>query len=176
MGCQLSTVKLNGRFFFREPSPSFHAMPAVHFYCVLCGTALQTSSESRYDLTKCPCCSRYVPVPRPVHLTGDFSRYQPVFPPEVLGLSVKFQCSTCGSTISADARCEGRQLHCDDCGAKAVVPRWSNVASWSRASEADKIARLRATRSPARVVPPTLSVDEIDFLRGTESPKPEAAA
>ncbi|MEP6672321.1 MAG: hypothetical protein ABJF10_24365 [Chthoniobacter sp.] len=150
-------------------------MPAVQFYCVLCGSALQTSSDSRYDLTKCPCCSRYVPVPRPVNLTGDFSRYQPVLPPEVLGLSVKFQCTTCGVVIAADARCEGRQLRCDDCGAKTTVPRWSNVASW-RFSEAGQIARLRAARPPVRVEPPTLSVDEIDFLRGTESRKPEAAA
>ncbi|MDR3401667.1 MAG: hypothetical protein P4L99_04130 [Chthoniobacter sp.] len=151
-------------------------MPAVHFYCVLCGAALQTSSESRYDLMKCDCCSRYVPVPRPVNVTGDFTRYQTVFPPEVLGLSVKFQCSTCHAVISADARCEGRHLTCDECGAKTAVPRWSNVANWPRFSEAGKIARLRAKRPAVRAEPPTLSVEEIDFLRGTESRKPEAAA
>ncbi len=66
MGCQLVIVKLNGRFFFENRARASTPMSAVHFYCVLCGTALETSSDSRHDLTKCPCCSRYVPVPRPM--------------------------------------------------------------------------------------------------------------
>src|SRR5882724_8301334 len=63
---------------------SFHAMSTVHFFCVLCGTALQISSGSRQDLIKCSCCSRHVPVPRRADIEGDFTSYQPVFPPEVL--------------------------------------------------------------------------------------------
>ncbi len=109
-------------------------------------------------------------------MTGNPNSYQAVFPPEVLGLSVKFRCDACGAVISADARCEGRPLACDDCGIKVTVPRWSDVATWPRFSEAGQIARLRASQPPARVEPPTLTVEEIDFLRGTDSGKPEAAA
>src|SRR5689334_22341592 len=99
MGCQLFAVKLNGRFFFVSQfhGLSRYAMPDVHFYCVLCGTALEASSESHYDLVKCHCCSRHVPVPRPAHGPGNVSAYSPVFPPDVLELLVKFQCTACGS-------------------------------------------------------------------------------
>lgn len=162
---------MGGSFFASRPE--FHAMSNVHFFCILCGTALQTSSDTRHDLMKCHGCSRHVPVPRPANLTGDFS-YLPAFPPQVLELAVKFQCAGCGVVMRADARCEGRRVACDDCGAKTTIPRWSNLSNWTRFSEAGVIARMRAIPMPGAAAPPTLSVEEIDFLRGAESRKPES--
>ena len=157
---------------FFGATPSFYVMSTVHFYCVLCGSALQTSADSRYELLKCPCCSRYVPVPRPVNGPGNTASYPPVFPPDVLGLLVKFQCGACQAVLHADARYEGHAVVCSSCGAHAAVPRWSNTPSWPLPLLSDE-SRQRASR---RAAAPTLSVEEIDFLRGTDSGKSEAVA
>ena len=151
-------------------------MPTVHFYCVLCGSALQSPSDSLDDLSQCPSCSRYVPVPRRANGPGSFANYAPVFPPDVMELLVKFQCTSCGSALYADARYEGRDVVCTSCGARTRIPRWSNVPDWPRFSEAGQIARMRGSGSSARAQAPALSADEIEFLRGTESRKPEAVA
>ena len=150
-------------------------MPAVHFYCILCGAALQTSSDSGYNLMQCDHCSRHVPVPKPVSGLGDFTRYAPVFPPEVLELLVKFQCAACDRVLYVDARYEGREVACPDCDARTGVPRWSDVPSWPHPSEMSGKTRLRTTPSRSAMKAPTLSEEEIDFLRGEESNKPAAA-
>ena len=150
-----------GSSFFAN-CPDFSTMSTVHFFCVLCGNALQTSADSRYDLLKCTCCSRHVPVPRPVNGPGNASNYPPVFPPDVLGLLVKFKCTTCGGVLHADARYEGHAVVCSTCNAHTAVPRWSNTPAW--------------TLPVARASAPALSEEEIDFLRGGETGKPEAAA
>jgi predicted RNA-binding Zn-ribbon protein involved in translation (DUF1610 family) len=95
-----------------------------------------------------------------------------VFPPDVLELLIKFQCTDCSSVLHADARYEGRDVTCPDCGAKTGIPRWSSMPGWPRFSDAEE----DAGRPPAEVKAPTLSDDEIDFLRGADSGKPEAAA
>jgi DNA-directed RNA polymerase subunit RPC12/RpoP len=97
-----------------------------------------------------------------------------VFPPDVLELLVKFQCTSCGSALYADARYEGREVVCTSCSARTGIPRWSNVPNWPRFSEAGQITRMRTSGASAAAKAPTLSVDEIEFLRGTESRKPEA--
>ena len=151
-------------------------MPAVHFYCILCGTALQSPSDSRHDLTQCTGCSRYVPVPRPANGPGNHTQYPPVFPPDVLELSVKFQCTACGSALRTDARCEGRSVACPHCHAKIRIPRWSSVLNWPRPLKPGEPPRQRAPRPAAELKAPVLSVEEIDYLSGAESRKPEAAA
>src|SRR5476651_1275208 len=133
---------------FSRAVPSFHAMSTIQFYCVLCGVGLQTSSNSRYDLMRCPCCSRHVPVPRPASGPGNLSHYPPVFPPDVLELSVKFLCTACGSALRADARCEGREVTCPDCGGKTGIPRWSNVPGGPRLAEAGEQTEMAAARPP----------------------------
>jgi DNA-directed RNA polymerase subunit RPC12/RpoP len=151
-------------------------MSTVPFYCVLCGAALQISSDSRYDLVKCACCSRYVPAPRLMDGPAN-SAYPPVFPPGVLELLVKFECTACGSVLHADARCEGRDARCPSCRARTGIPRWSNAPGWPFPADADEQTRTRPPQAPDRAAVPALSVEEIDFLRGeAESGKPEAAA
>ena len=151
-------------------------MSTVHFYCVLCGTALETSSESQHDLLKCRGCARNVPVPRRADATGDFRRYAHVFPPDVLELLVKFQCTACGAVLYADARCEGREVVCSSCRVRTGIPCWSNLLDGPRFAEAGAITRMRSNRSAARGEAPMLSPEEIEFLRGPRSDKPEAGA
>jgi len=78
--------------------------------------------------------------------------------------------------LHAEARYEGRQVACPDCGARTGIPRWSNVPGWPRHADAGEKARMRTTPSPAGAKSPTLSEEEIDFLRGADPRKPEAAA
>jgi hypothetical protein len=160
-------VKLAVRFFLTRPE-FFHSMSTIRFFCVICGTALQASADSHYDLATCHSCTRYIPVPRPVSLPGKFTRYQPVLPPKVLELSVTFQCEACGSRLRADARREGRQIVCPVCAGTTAVPRWSNVPGWSPAAVSEKV-RVEAPRPPARTNAATLSIEEINFLRGEAS-------
>jgi hypothetical protein len=176
MGCQVVAVKPNGRFFFPGGPARFSLMSTVHFYCVHCGSALQTAAESRYDLVKCGVCARFVPVPRPVNGPGKFASYPHVFPPEVLGLLVKFKCEACQCVLHADARYEGQAVICTGCGAHAPVPRWSSTPGWPLPRDAADQARQAAAQRPGRVGAPVLSVDEIEFLRGVDVGKPEAAA
>ena len=139
-------------------------MPIVNFYCVLCGSALQISSESPRETLKCGCCSRHVPVPKSSRDFYDAASAQPVLPPEVLELLVKFQCTTCGTELYADARSEGRDVVCSSCKKRTGIPRWS-----------DRLVRRNA-RPAMRAHAPTLSAEEIDFLRGSESGKPGVTA
>jgi DNA-directed RNA polymerase subunit RPC12/RpoP len=102
--------------------------------------------------------------------------FQPVFPPDVLELSVKFQCSACRSVLHADARCEGREVLCPTCGIKIGIPRWSNVLSWPRTADGAEKARTKGPHASG-ITAPTLSMEEIDFLRGGgSSRKPEATS
>ena len=146
-------------------------MSTAHFYCVHCGSALQTAVDSRYDLVKCGACTRYVPVPRPVNGPGNSASYPHVFPQDVLGLLVKFKCTACDHVLHADARYEGQAVVCTGCGAHAPVPRWSNTPAWLSKDSGEQ-ARQRLSRVEA----PVLSVEEIEFLRGADVGKPEAAA
>lgn len=151
-------------------------MSAVHFYCVLCGAALQTSAESRYDLLQCHACTRYVPVPQPAHGPGNFAAYPPVFPPEVLELLLKFQCAVCNTTLQTDARYEGRDFACPQCGEETTIPCWSNMPHSPLHAETGETSRQRSRLPFTRVETPVLSEEELDFLRGIETGKPEAAA
>lgn len=151
-------------------------MSAVHFYCVLCGTALQTSADSRYDLLQCHACTRYVPVPRPAHGPGNFAAYPPVFPPEVLELLLSFECTACHAALQTDARCEGREFACPQCGEQTTVPRWSHTPQLLVQAETTETMRRRSRLLSARVEVPVLSEEELEFLRGNEPGKPEAAA
>ena len=156
-------------------------MPTISFYCVICGTALEAPCDSQYDLAKCHSCSRHVPVPRPASLVGNHTRFQAVFPPAVLELSVTFLCGECGSRLRADARREGRKIDCPICSKETEIPRWSTVPSWS-AWEAGEKSRVvparppRPPRPPIRTEAAALSAEEIEFLRGEASVNPEAAA
>lgn len=143
-------------------------MSTIRFYCVICGAALAAPADSHYDLTKCHACARHVPVPRPVNLLGDFTRYQAVFPASVLELSVTFNCGECGSRLRADARREGRKIICPICSGTTDVPRWSTVPMW-RPQEAAEKARGGASRLRGHAGAATLSAEEIAFLRGGAS-------
>lgn len=151
-------------------------MSPVQFYCVFCGNALQASSDLPSDFMKCPCCSRDVPVPRPASGSRNFTNYPSVLPPGVLDILVKFKCTACSSVLYADARYEGREVVCSGCGIQTGIPRWSQTPNWPRFSEVGEIDRMRARKSQVRTEAPRLSLEEIDYLRGTESRKPEAAA
>jgi predicted RNA-binding Zn-ribbon protein involved in translation (DUF1610 family) len=151
-------------------------MSAVHFYCVLCGAALQTSADSRYDLLQCHACTRYVPVPRAAHGPGNFAAYPPVFPPEVLELLLKFQCAVCNTLLQTDARYEGREFACPQCAGETTIPCWSNMRHSLLRAETDEPSRRRSRLLSDRVAAPILSEEELDFLRGVEPGKPEAAA
>jgi len=141
-------------------------MPTIRFYCVICGTALHASADSKDDVMECQSCARWVPVPRFLNLTGGVTGCLPAFPPEVLELAVKFLCTKCGRRLRVDARWEGRAIVCPACGEKTDVPRWSTVLRWSRTSESGKEAPLPASRGGVTADTATLSTEEIDFLRG----------
>lgn len=147
-------------------------MPTISFYCVICGTSLEASSDSQFDLIECHACTRYVPVPRPANLKGNFTKCQSVLPRRVLELSVTFHCMACDSRLRTDARWEGRRIACPDCGGKTEVPRWSTVPSWPSPPELPMPEKRRPIRMEAAV----LSREEIEFLRGEGSSSPEAAA
>lgn len=151
-------------------------MPTTHFFCVICGAALRASSDSPDDLMECHACSRYVPVPRPAGLREESAGYLPVFPPEVLELSVKFQCTRCESWLRADARWEGRGVSCPDCGDKTTIPRWSAGLCWSHFSETGDVKSVPVPRRRVGVEAATLSIEEIDFLRGSACRSPGAVA
>lgn len=150
-------------------------MSSIQFYCVLCGSALEVPRDAQHDLMKCEACSRNVPVPRRAKGVGNFKCYPHVFPPEVLELLVKFQCSGCGAKLYADARCEGRDVVCADCGVHTRIPIWSNVPDGPKFLDPEKIGRRQVTNT-ARREAPVLSPEEVEFLRGASPGQPEAAA
>lgn len=156
-----------------RPDPGFFVMPTIRFYCVICGTAMKTSSDSPDDVVQCPSCSRRVPVPRLTSLSGRFAGCVPVFPPEVLDLEVKFLCTSCRNRLRADARWEGRNVVCPVCSKKTAVPRWSRVPMWSRAPEA-AVAASRPDRPGNETAVVSLSPEEIEFLSEAPPPNKEA--
>lgn len=147
-------------------------MSTIKFYCVICGTALEMPSDSLHDLVECYACAHYVPVPRPANLRGKFTNCQTVLPSKVLELTVTFDCTECGSRLRTDARWEGRQIRCPDCEKSTSVPRWSTVPSWPSTRRMPVPLMAPAIDAKAAV----LSAEEIEFLRGDEPAKPEAAA
>jgi DNA-directed RNA polymerase subunit RPC12/RpoP len=153
-----------------------NAMPKIRFFCVICGTALQESADSQDDVMECPSCARYVPVPKLAHLPGRFTGSLPVFPPDVIEVSVKFECTSCHRRLRADARWEGRVVVCPVCKAKTGVPRWSTVPHWPRSAEPGKETLKPAAGAPGDAGTARLSTDEIDFLSGPGSKNSGAAA
>ena len=153
-------------------------MPTICFFCVLCGAALQVSSESADDLMECRSCARHVPVPRLANLLGRSRDYLPVLPPEILELTVKFRCTQCSSPLRADARTEGRGVTCPDCEGSTKVPRWSTALAWPPTVSKGSRAAPRpmpAMRMPIATEAAPLSVEEIDFLSGQIAKSPGAA-
>ena len=142
-------------------------MSSIRFFCVICGTALHASPESQGDVTECSSCARQVPVPRLVNLPGRATGCLPAFPPEVLELAVKFLCTHCGRRLRVDARWEGREIVCPVCNGKTAVPRWSRAPTSGETP-------VRATRAPVDLNAATLSIEEIDFLRGPGTSNPKA--
>ena len=142
--------------------PRLNPMPTIRFFCIICGTGLRGTSDSRDHVTECPSCTRRVPVPQLADIHGDSGNYAPVLPPDVLELSVKFLCAACRSPLRADARWEGRTVVCPVCGDKTGVPRWSRVTHWPRSQDSGK-------GTPSSVAPDAtkLSEDEIAFLSTT---------
>lgn len=153
----------------------FPVTPPLRFFCVICGTALETSADSHHDLLECHSCTCCVPVPRPASLMGRFLNCQPVLPSRVLELSVTFHCTACQSRLRTDARLEGREITCPDCGHETGVPRWSTVPSWLPPAVAEK-PRARTPPPRIRAEAAVLSAAEIEFLRGPASESPGAAA
>jgi DNA-directed RNA polymerase subunit RPC12/RpoP len=151
-------------------------MHTISFFCVICGCALQASSDSQHDLVECHSCFRFVPVPRPVSLRGKFARCQSVLPPEVLELSVTFECTACSSRLCTDARWEGRKIGCPDCGETTRIPRWSTLPSWPQESGNEERPRVPVPQPSIDTNAAVLSSEEIEFLRGAASMNPGAAA
>jgi len=141
-------------------------MPTFRFYCVICGTPLHASTDSKDDLMECPSCVRYVPVPKLANLSDRFTGCPPAFPPDVLEVSVKFLCTQCGRRLRVDARWEGRNVVCPSCIGKTAVPRWSTVTNWPHPLESGSEKPVPASRSTVDAEAATLSIEEIDFLRG----------
>lgn len=146
-------------------------MPTNRFFCIFCGTVLEGNSDSRADVVVCPSCAHHVPVPRLADIPAGSDGCGPVFPPEVLELSLKFLCTGCRSPLRADARWEGLSIACPACHEKIMIPRWSRVTRWPRSADADKKIQNSATSGVVR-----LSADEIDFLSTTGTGKPGANA
>jgi DNA-directed RNA polymerase subunit RPC12/RpoP len=149
-------------------------MPTIRFFCVICGTTLTAPADSPKNIVECPSCSRCVPVPRPVGLTGRLTRCAPVFPPDVLELEVKFLCAFCNNRLRADARWEGRSVICPVCSEKTGVPRWSAGFRWSGVNHETDTPDVRAASTPATA--PRLSEDEIAFLTDPATAIPGAVS
>ncbi len=155
-----------------EVSPMFFGlcpMPTNRFFCIFCGTVLEGTTDPCADVIVCPSCAHHVPVPRLADIPSGADGCGPVFPSEVLELSLKFLCSGCRSPLRADARWEGRTIKCPACHEKITIPRWSGVARWPKSSDAEKSTQKSAPSSGVR-----LSMDEIDFLSTAAAGKPGA--
>jgi len=133
-------------------------MPTIRFFCVICGTALEGSTESTTGVAQCHSCAHHVPVPHLADVPELCAAPVPAFPPEVLAMEVKFLCTSCQSRLGADARWEGRGFVCPVCGDKTRVPRWSRVQHWPRPAESALKAKAKRTADA------TLSPEEIAFL------------
>lgn len=151
-------------------------MPTIRFFCVICGTALSAPADSPKNLVECTNCSRTVPVPRPVGLTGRLTRCAPVFPPDVLELEVKFLCSLCNNRLRVDARWEGRSVVCPVCSEKTKVPRWSTGFRWAGVNHETDNPAVRHASDAADATEHRLSADEIAFLTETTVSNPEAVS
>lgn len=138
-------------------------MPTNRFFCIICGTVLEETTDSRADVIVCPSCAHHVPVPKLADISAGADGYGPVFPPGVLELSVKFLCTSCQEPLRADARWEGRGVICPVCSDKVVVPRWSGVARWPRSSDGENNDPKPGTPKVVK-----LSADEIEFLSTTD--------
>ena len=144
-------------------------MATICFYCVICGTRLQASSELVDNLMECHACTRHVPVPKLASLHGNGGEYLPVLPPEVLEFSLAFECGHCHSRLSADARWEGRGVDCPKCSARTEIPRWSTGLRWAGTPGAGRPVPMPAMHQSMDLHAAELSRDEIEFLSASES-------
>ena len=119
-------------------------MTDLHFFCVICGSALTARLEAAGGLIECAVCRRVVPVPGSPVGPGEVAGCLGLYQPAILEVSIKFLCPECNAKLSADARREGRQVECPHCATKFPMPMWS---------------------TPKVVVPEAkLSAAEIEFL------------
>ena len=142
--------------FFPHLPQGFAPMPTIRFFCIICGTVLEGTPDSRADVMVCPSCAHHVPVPSLAGIPAGADGCGPVFPPGVLEVSVKFLCTACQSPLRADARWEGHSVECPVCHEMTAIPRWSGLARWPSTFDTGK-----HIQQPVAV---KLSTDEIEFL------------
>jgi hypothetical protein len=92
----------------------------------------------------------------------------PFFPPQVLGLEVKFLCTVCQSRLGADVRWEGRGVICPVCGDRTRVPRCTGAVRWPRPADMAQNPKAKAISDVK------LSSEEIAFLSEPASTSPGA--
>jgi hypothetical protein len=144
-------------------------MATICFFCIFCGTRLEAESEASHDLMECHSCTRHVPVPKLASLHGNHPEYPPVLPPEILDLSLEFECHSCGVRLRADARWEGRAANCPKCTAQTIIPRWSTGFKWTRKPASGRLAPMPVLAGPVDLDMARLSREEIEFLSASST-------
>src|SRR6188472_599795 len=96
-------------------------MNEIQFFCNVCGASLSARAKSAGGFCDCPHCRRVAPIPVSVDHTG------PAYPPDILGIEIRFRCHCCGRKLRVDARNQGESFKCPACSGPTKVPCWSGA-------------------------------------------------
>ncbi len=97
----------------------------IEFYCPGCGNLMQTPDETAGRKGRCPTCQLKVQIPGSSVATGssDSSIRREISPPSVKAPSpIRFDCGSCGKTLSIAAANAGKKGQCPQCGELMSIP------------------------------------------------------
>src|SRR3954454_20073011 len=100
-------------------------MSDFHFYCVICGFAMNAPQHAAGGLRDCPRCRHLVPIPGYPATPGEVCQCAGIYRPEILEIEMKFLCPGCRARVSVDLRLEKHMVECPRCQLTFKVPAWS---------------------------------------------------
>ena len=136
---------------------------AIEFYCPGCGNLMRTPDETAGRKGRCPTCQLKVQIPAKsvASTTPESAVPRTVLAASAADMSpqpIRFDCASCGKTLSIAAANAGKKGKCPHCGELMSIPMMSP-------SDTGGVRWKGTPKQPATPTPPTAATDSPTLIK-----------